>query len=352
MKKKVIIVAIVVILLILLFPIRNVLKDGGSVEYKAILYNITKIHRINLQSSTGYEDGWKIKILGITIYNRYTYDKTEKNITLEDVNDKIINYFSNKQNDTSNLAYNYIDSEKQVIVVGLVDNSKNNQEEFMSSVFSDSKYIKYIKDNAIIEFKESKDIFEAKIIVSEEDYITVEVLKDSNQFKKGDKVTMKITRPTDGTNDFYVVGNNVKITFNGNVEESDPAQIGATKIELKSSANFELIFNKEPGNVKSQIIDKNTSEKYDYNVYVYNGIAEIVIDDKTYTLEEALKDNKITMDEIIAKAKQDIPDAIQYLDGGSIEYHYADYTIIKLHTLDGNRDVYIGEKNLTLNDIE
>ena len=43
---------------------------------------------------------------------------------------------------------------------------------------------------------------------------------------------MKITRPTDGTNDFYVVGNKVRITFNGNVEESNPAQIGAIKIEL------------------------------------------------------------------------------------------------------------------------
>ena len=30
-------------------------------------------------------------------------------------------------------------------------------------------------------------------------------------------------------NDFYVVGNNVRITFNGNVLESNPMQIGATK---------------------------------------------------------------------------------------------------------------------------
>ena len=43
---------------------------------------------------------------------------------------------------------------------------------------------------------------------------------------------MKITRPTDGTNDFYVVGNKVRITFNGNSLESDPVQIGAIKIEL------------------------------------------------------------------------------------------------------------------------
>ena len=50
-------------------------------------------------------------------------------------------------------------------------------------------------------------------------------------FKKDDKVRMKITRPTSGINDFYVVGNKVRITFNGIVETSNPAQIGTTKIE-------------------------------------------------------------------------------------------------------------------------
>lgn len=57
------------------------------------------------------------------------------------------------------------------------------------------------------------------------------------------------------------------------------------------------------------------------------------------------------MEEIIAKANKDLPDAISYDDGGSIEYHYENYTIIKFHTLDGNRDVYIGTKNMTINDL-
>lgn len=57
------------------------------------------------------------------------------------------------------------------------------------------------------------------------------------------------------------------------------------------------------------------------------------------------------MEEIIAKANKDLPFAISYDDGGSIEYHYENYTIIKFHTLDGNRDVYIGNKNMTINDL-
>lgn len=237
MKKKIIIPIIVLIFIILIIPIPMKLKDGGSVEYKAVLYKIIKIHRLNTQSTTGYEDGWRVELLGITIYNRYTYDEIEINISLEDINDKIINYFSNDKNDINNLAYNYIDLDSHVIVIGLVDNNKGNQEKFISEVFSSccgSEYINYIKDNRVLEFKESKDIFEAKIIDAKENYITVEVLKDSKSFKVGAKVTIKITRPTNGINDFYVTGNNVRITFNGLVEESNPAQIGAIKIELLS----------------------------------------------------------------------------------------------------------------------
>lgn len=75
------------------------------------------------------------------------------------------------------------------------------------------------------------------------------------------------------------------------------------------------------------------------------------IDDKEYTLKEALLENRITIEEIIQKANKDFPNAISYDDGGSMEYHYENYTIIKCHTLNGNRDVYIGTKDMTLNDV-
>lgn len=70
MKKREIIVFIITLLFILaLIPIPMKLKDGGSIEYKAILYSVTKIRRINTQSLTGYETGWEIKVLGFQIYN-------------------------------------------------------------------------------------------------------------------------------------------------------------------------------------------------------------------------------------------------------------------------------------------
>lgn len=53
----------------MLIPIKFHLKDGGSIEYKAILYSVTKYHILNHKSTNGYDNGWKIKIFGLTIYD-------------------------------------------------------------------------------------------------------------------------------------------------------------------------------------------------------------------------------------------------------------------------------------------
>lgn len=69
MKKKVIIVMIVVILLILLVPKPRYLNDGGTVMYKSLFYNITKLHKLSCYSPTGYDTGTSIEIFGIEVYN-------------------------------------------------------------------------------------------------------------------------------------------------------------------------------------------------------------------------------------------------------------------------------------------
>ena len=74
--------------------------------------------------------------------------------------------------------------------------------------------------------------FVATIIGVYDSAILVEPEEGSNERKSSDKISMGITRPTNEINDFYVVGNKVKITYNGVIMESYPAQIFATKIEL------------------------------------------------------------------------------------------------------------------------
>ena len=62
--------------------------------------------------------------------------------------------------------------------------------------------------------------------------ILVEPEEGANERKSSDKISMAINRQTNGINDFYVVGNKVRITYNGVIMESYPAQISATKVEL------------------------------------------------------------------------------------------------------------------------
>lgn len=96
---------------------------------------------------------------------------------------------------------------------------------------------------------------------------------------------------------------------------------------------------------------------YDYNIYYY-GISEVIIsyDNQTFNLEEALKEKVISMEQIIERseksAKENKISSSQYLDGGSTLYKYENLTILKCNT-DGtnNKDVYIGNTDMDLNDI-
>ncbi len=205
------------------------------------------------------------------------------------------------------------------------------------------------------EQSEEGQFFYGKVVESTASYIIVEPNENEEERKSADKISIGLGEYNDA---LYMVGTNVKITYDGTIMESYPAQIIATKIELKSAENFEILFyDKQPqSDIKvHKIVDKNETDKYDYDVYGYDGSVNIRIDGKDYSLKDALLENKITMEEIIAKANQDEKEgkikADMYKDGGSIEYHYENYTIIKCHTVDGNRDVYIGTKDLKLTDV-
>lgn len=153
----------------------------------------------------------------------------------KDVHDQINDYFTKSEVNLSNYAYSYVDEENGIVIVGLIDNSEEKQNEFINDVFTnccDSDYINFIKKFHYIEFKESKEVFDAKIIEVNEETIMVKVLNSNNSFKANDKLIVKTTTSINKNNVTYSVGNKVRITFNGNVLESNPAQIGAYIIEI------------------------------------------------------------------------------------------------------------------------
>ena len=83
MKKKFfVVIAIIAVLVILLTPVRMNLKDGGSVRYKALVYEVTKIHQLapEVDGVKPYIDGFEIKILGMTVY-RETNEQTNSSLS-------------------------------------------------------------------------------------------------------------------------------------------------------------------------------------------------------------------------------------------------------------------------------
>ena len=71
MKKRLFaVIAIVIVLVILLTPIRMNLKDGGSVRYKSLVYEVTKIHQLtpDIDDVKPYIDGFEVKLFGMTVY--------------------------------------------------------------------------------------------------------------------------------------------------------------------------------------------------------------------------------------------------------------------------------------------
>ena len=67
---------VAIILLVLLFPIRNQLKEGGTIEYKALVYKALKVKKLISKEEMEWEGKIKecdyeikIEILGFEIYN-------------------------------------------------------------------------------------------------------------------------------------------------------------------------------------------------------------------------------------------------------------------------------------------
>ncbi len=68
MKNGVKLILGILLAAVLLIPIPMRMRDGGSVEYRAVLYKIVDMHRIDTQSPDGYIDGTVVEILGMEVY--------------------------------------------------------------------------------------------------------------------------------------------------------------------------------------------------------------------------------------------------------------------------------------------
>ena len=90
-RNKIRILVIVIIVLLLLVPIPRKKRDGGSVEYAAVTYSITKYHRlcealgVDNEPTTIILEGYKFVILGFTVYDDIDRIEKEKLMHLDEM---------------------------------------------------------------------------------------------------------------------------------------------------------------------------------------------------------------------------------------------------------------------------
>ena len=124
---------------------------------------------------------------------------------------------------------------------------------------------------------------------------------------------------------------------------------------LEYSHNFQLIFKGRRDMGINTIIEKGTY--LDYNVYSFAGDVFVKINDVEISLKDAIINKQIDPQDIVNNCTLDVKENKNNVvfneanDGGTRKYRYdlanqEPYSIIKCHTLDGNRDLYIGVPNM------
>lgn len=346
MKKKIIII-VCVILVVMLIPIRLQLKDGGTVEYKSILYKVSKVHRT---IDNGFDIGTEIRFFGIKIFDNVesVYDKKELKETkgvevVPTLRDKV-------STDTSwcptfQLIWNDFKNDivKEDIKfdekLNVLDNL--NKEEFTTKDISDNYYYKiYGRKNlelknkietAIKEkFNQTSDILDKFDWSSDaldsgnnmiDRYFLYSMLYREFEFNKkfdtfNDKFKDKENVEYFGIiKESNLIRNQIKVYYYNN--ENDFA------IKLITKNNDEVIVVKNPKGetfeeIYNNIKDKQTTSfnsddnfmmpKIDFNVlreYSELENKEIETIDGIYTIEKAIQSIKFSLDEKGGKVKSE-----------------------------------------------
>ena len=118
---------------------------------------------------------------------------------------------------------------------------------------------------------------------------------------------------------------------------------------LNYTKSFDLIYN--------QSKDKNINLLYKtekYSIKALRGDVQILKQNKIYSLTDALMNNIITFNDILQQIDLDkkygFCKVSEYLDEGSIEYLYENYTILEINEKNGNTDLIIGMKGSIIGD--
>ncbi|MBE6681205.1 MAG: hypothetical protein E7600_02820 [Ruminococcaceae bacterium] len=232
----------------------------------------------------------------------------------------------------------------------------------------DDKIVAVLPDKNISEPGTDSDVVENELppesfvgTVVEEDtyYMVVEPNADEEEYEISKKIRVEYLH--DHVDYLYGIGRKVVITYIPPI--TGGSTITTDDIRHDGFAEFELSVQYRQDSIPARfaeiqyaglltLVANNRDfdeDASDYNLYYY-GLHDVYVkvDGDTLPLKEALHYGKITLDGLIAGCNWKYP-AVSYDDGGSILYSCDGFKILKYHTLDGNRDIYIGTNDMDIN---
>lgn len=270
---------------------------------------------------------------------------------LYEINSIIVDYFD--ENEDQNYRYNYIDEENKRIIVGLVDISKRQKNKFKENIVN-SKYIKFEKSGQQeLSIEELKDI-QYKIIdqaKSMEDKMIEKTLNMQKLFhsfsgcfvdEDNNKIVISLVNTNKPERELFR-----KLVFNYKNIDYEKMYYSFEKSE-DLYINFEKrITEKDISGINFIEYLKTSGKK----IYIEDNIDKTYVVDKARrreTLKQYILRPGLSLEEKLNKIVDRFK-LISFLDDGGTKIYKDDHnyiTVILCNTLEGNRDVYIGDISL------
>ncbi len=185
-------------------------------------------------------------------------------------------------------------------------------------------------------------------------YMIIEVADGEEEKETTD--TIWIHYPNIHHDYLYGVGRRVVVYYMSD-SMNDKFEIVTEDISTEGFRDFELVI-EDTGekSFEKVLLAKEANEMISFghmsnvDVSTYGVSVTVLVDEKEVTLAEALKKGYITPQAIIMMTNRDVKlnvaKEITYRDGGSREYVYENFKIIKYNTTEGKHDLYIGSLNM------
>ena len=360
MKKKIIIIISVLIILLI-------------IGYGSIVY--TDYHKVvngELPVFANYSDNGSYQGLGYTVEVKY-YQNTD---IIEEMNMKLLGktiggivQCIEEQNENQDIV---------IIENGNIQN-ENNIDEFMDKV--NNREASVLQIHAIS--GEKTDMIKVEFVLGTDDNETsspeanTDIINSANKQVPSSIATAeeyeeaygyyKVTVNDEETGRYDGLRWQMKRITKDNIVQviMEPFLIEVTEFpviceySLESSSyekKFDLTYMGRKDMGVKKIAEKNQFDNLNFGVYTIAGDVSITIEgDMVYSLEDALHQGVITVQDILEQAKEDkeygFCEDAYCQDGGSTEYRYSTYTILKYNTLDGNRDLVIGMPGTIINQV-